>query len=101
MRRLLSFLLVAIPTITLAQTRGFQNPPILATSSDPAALTAGDWNHDGKADIAYIDSASTPSLHVLLGNGNGTFTEVQTLVLPASSCSYLGSTHACLKHSRR
>jgi len=95
MRRLLSFFLVVLPALAVAQTRGFQNPVMLATPSDPAALITGDWNHDGKPDLAYIDSASIPTLHVLLGKGDGTFSEVQTLVLPASSCSYFNSTHGC------
>jgi|GEM_PF-3555954 len=94
MRRLLSFLIV-LPTVLSAQQRTFRQPPLLATSSDAAAIATNDWNHDGKADLAYIDSASTPAVHVLLGKGNGSFTEVQTLVLPASSCTYYGTTHEC------
>ena len=36
-------------------------------------IVAGDFNHDGKLDIAVSDSANN-NVHVLAGNGDGTFT---------------------------
>jgi hypothetical protein len=36
----------------------------------PAAIVAGDFNGDGKADLAILDY----QLNIFLGNGNGTFT---------------------------
>lgn len=38
-------------------------------------IVAGDFNHDGKLDIAVSDSANN-SVHVLAGNGDGTFTAI-------------------------
>ena len=38
----------------------------------PQFITAGDFNHDGKLDLAIADGGSL-SLTVLLGNGDGTF----------------------------
>lgn len=40
-------------------------------SIDPGAVVVGDFNGDGKADIAAINSGHTVS--ILLGNGDGTF----------------------------
>lgn len=39
---------------------------------DPSALMAADFNEDGKTDIA---AAANIDAHVMLGNGDGTFTE--------------------------
>ena len=41
--------------------------------SGPYDLTIGDFNGDGKLDLAATTEASTNSLHILLGNGDGTF----------------------------
>ena len=42
----------------------------------PYSVTAGDWNGDGKADLAVANSGSVSvsgNVSILLGNGNGTF----------------------------
>jgi Flp pilus assembly secretin CpaC len=51
-------------------TAGTSLVPLIAT---PSAVAVGDFNHDGKADIAVTDSANNRVL-ILLGNGDGTFT---------------------------
>ena len=46
------------------------------TNSAPRAVTIGDFNGDGKSDLAVSDydiNSATDSISVLLGNGNGTF----------------------------
>src|SRR5208283_1792546 len=44
------------------------------TLMNPVWVTTGDFNGDGILDMAFADSGST-ALTVLLGNGDGTFTQ--------------------------
>ena len=48
------------------------NSPI-STGNQPAAGGSGDFNGDGKPDLAIM-SSETNSVYILLGNGDGTFT---------------------------
>ncbi len=66
----------------------FQNPPRIVTSLDPVGLVTGDWNGDGHQDLVYIETGESPTLHVLLGNGKGGFTEGTTVQLPAGACTF-------------
>jgi hypothetical protein len=50
----------------------FQNQVQYTTASDPVWVTAGDFNGDGKLDLAAANSAVN-TVSVLLGNGDGTF----------------------------
>jgi hypothetical protein len=45
-------------------------------------LVVADFNHDGKLDLITVDAGNTPSMHVLLGNGNGYFGTEQDYYLP-------------------
>ena len=49
--------------------------PIRMTEQSSRALALGDWNGDGKSDLATAngDSSTSGSVSVFLGNGNGTF----------------------------
>jgi len=55
----------------------FQPPIVLSAGVNPSAMALGDFNGDGKLDIAVIDfgnsSGNNGALYVLLGNGDGTF----------------------------
>jgi hypothetical protein len=87
--RLLVYVALAITTASLsAQTQRFQNPSLLTTALDPAAVIPGDWNGDGHQDLIYIDESPAPTLHVLFGTGKGTFNEGASVPLPAGSCSF-------------
>ena len=49
------------------------DPLPLPQSASPAAVVAGDFNQDGKLDLA-VASGTDSSLYIFLGNGDGTFT---------------------------
>lgn len=59
-----------------AQT--LKNPRLTFTGSTPSTLLQGDFDGDGKPDLVYLDG----SIHVLLGNGDGTFRHSQDISLP-------------------
>jgi hypothetical protein len=54
------------------------SPFAAGTNPSPSALVIGDFNGDGKPDLAVADSGST-TVSVLLGNGDGTFGAASTL----------------------
>ena len=51
----------------------FQPQVTYAVGSSPYALVAGDFNGDGRTDLAVANSDSTTDVSILLGNGDGTF----------------------------
>ena len=50
----------------------FRAPVNYATGSNPNSVAVGDFNGDGKLDLAVANSGSN-NVSVLLGNGEGTF----------------------------
>jgi hypothetical protein len=64
-------------SITLLPGNGdgtFQAPVTVAlpSGSEPTSVVAGDFNNDGRMDLAVVDFALS-TVSILLGNGNGTF----------------------------
>lgn len=84
MRRLPSLLPVAVCVMVLTRLGYSAAPPVpfgpgefqtgkqFAVGVNPVAVTAGDFNNDGKQDLAVANFGSN-SVSVLLGNGDGTF----------------------------
>ena len=69
--------------ITIALGRGdgtFGETVTFATGTDPFSLTAGDFNGDGKLDVATANYGSN-NVSVLLGNGAGGFNAATTVAL--------------------
>jgi hypothetical protein len=58
--------------VTAAPGAAFSPAASPAAGSSPYSVAVGDFNGDGKADLAVANAASN-SVSVLLGNGNGTF----------------------------
>ena len=58
------------PTIT--QTLAFATQATFGTGPAPQYMTVGDFNNDGKQDLA-TPNKSDGTVSILLGNGNGTF----------------------------
>ena len=50
----------------------FQPPIYYVTGENPNAATVGDFNNDGKLDLAVVNQQSN-DVSILLGNGDGTF----------------------------
>ena len=79
------FILFLITTLCATRPlRGetLENPLFIRTGSDPTQLLQGDFNNDGKADLAYRDGTTRSLLHILLGVGDGTFQHGQDIPLP-------------------
>src|SRR3974390_668306 len=63
-----------------AAAESFKTPPLVLTGSYPTDLNTGDFNGDGIPDLAYTDGSG---MHILLGNGDGTFQHGEDIALPA------------------
>src|SRR5260370_431795 len=73
------FFLLALPHRTLAQTPLFnpQTEYAAGTATGPSCIVVGDFNGDGKLDLA-VTNFSDRNVSVLLGNGDGTFQPAQS-----------------------
>jgi hypothetical protein len=85
LKSLVAATLSAIPgaaSITSSSPSQFQQPTVIPTGNWPSGILTADLNGDGKPDLIYTDygaTATTSTTHILLGNGNGTFSPGQTI----------------------
>ena len=66
------FLSSALPNPALAQTVSFIARADLEVGTNPRSVAVGDFNGDGRPDLAVANGNSN-AVSVLLGNGDGTF----------------------------
>ena len=59
-------------TVTASPTSGLSAPVNYSTGKGPNKIVAGDFNKDGKTDLATLN-ATAKTVSILLGNGDGTF----------------------------
>jgi hypothetical protein len=62
---------------------GFSSVVPIATGANPEAITTGDFNGDGKPDLAYADSVT--GIFTMLGNGDGTFQAAQFVLADSNA----------------
>ncbi len=80
-----SFLLAAGAAAASAPPFSFQAPASYTAQQIPMAMVQGDFNGDGKPDLA-VGNAGSYSVSVLLGKGDGTFQPAVTYAAP-SGCA--------------
>ena len=67
-------------------------------TSVPNTLAVGDFNRDGKPDVAVVNYLPTGSVSILLGNGDGTFRVGSTYVVGVQPF-FLAITAADFRHT--
>ncbi len=70
--RIASVLLIALGCAANSRAVDFAPPKTYPVGTSPSAVVVGDFNGDGKADLAVANSGSA-NMSILLGNGDGTF----------------------------
>ncbi len=79
-----------------AAAQQFKQPLVIPTGNWPAAIATADLNEDGKPDLVYTDYGATPTAsttHVLINNGNGTFTPGQTIATAGAAIALADFNH--------
>src|SRR2546427_3865796 len=76
----------ALPNLAPAQTVSFIAPGDFPVGTHPQSVAVGDFNGDGRPDLAVANSGSN-TVSVLLGIGDGTFQPARTFAAGSSPFS--------------
>jgi len=85
--------LISIMQSAAASTVSFKPPQTYRVSANPISLAVGDFNGDGKPDLAVLSDGDTAvngtssgngSVSILLGNGDGTFQSARSFTVPTN-----------------
>ena len=68
-------------SVVVTGTSHFENPLLYPAGNLPISIAAGDFNGDGKLDLAF--GGADGSISLLLGNGDGSFQAPATILTPA------------------
>src|SRR3989442_12860657 len=79
-----SFFSPTFPNAALGQTVSFTPAATFGVGTHPQSVAVGDFNGDGKPDLA-VANAGSDTVSVLLGNGDGTFQAARTLAGSAAA----------------
>src|ERR1043165_9486146 len=77
----LIFLFAFLPSVSSAQSITFAKVVNIKAGAAPRSVALGDFNRDGKPDVAVANSSSK-TVTILLGNDNGTFHPAVTVLGP-------------------
>jgi FG-GAP-like repeat/Abnormal spindle-like microcephaly-assoc'd, ASPM-SPD-2-Hydin len=66
-------LLIAVLCLVSSAAAQFETRATLPTLEEPESIAVGDFNHDGKLDLAVAAALQSSQVMVFLGNGDGTF----------------------------
>lgn len=71
--RIIAALLLCVAAVGTPALAQFETRTIVPTLRSPESIAVGDFNHDGKPDLAVAAYFQGHQIAVLLGNGDGTF----------------------------
>jgi hypothetical protein len=88
-----ALVLLCMAPISAAATVSFQPERSYAVGTNPKSVAVGDFNHDGKRDLAVVNygdptANNNGSVSILFGNGDGTFKAAKNVAI-GQNCTAL------------
>jgi hypothetical protein len=90
-----ALILLGMARLAAAGTASFHSERSYAVGTNPKVVAAGDFNHDGKRDLAVINfgdptTGDKGSVSILFGNGDGTFQPAKNVTI-GKNCTSLAA----------